>query len=97
MHQGQFTIQPGEAGTTYGFAEGFLNGQRLMGHTGAIRGFGASLDLVPEHELGYFFSFNEECYGTSACDIIPSFRREFVSRFFPSGLRIPLPGGLETV
>jgi CubicO group peptidase (beta-lactamase class C family) len=97
MHQGQFTIRPRETGATYGFTEGFLNGQRLIGHTGAIRGFGASLDLLPEHDMGYFFSFNEECYLTSACDIIPRFRRELANRFFPSGRRIPLLGGLESV
>jgi CubicO group peptidase (beta-lactamase class C family) len=97
MHQGQFTMRPREMGATYGFTEGFLNGQRLIGHTGAIRGFGASLDLLPEHDMGYFFAFNEECYLTSACDIIPRFRREFAKRFFPSGPRIPLFGGLEGV
>ncbi len=97
MHQEQFTTRPRETGATYGFAEGFLNGQRLIGHTGTIRGFGASLDLLPEHDMGYFFAFNEECYLTSACDIIPRFRRELANRFFPSGPRIPLLGGLEGV
>jgi CubicO group peptidase (beta-lactamase class C family) len=66
---------------TYGFTEGIENGQRLLGHSGAIRGFGSIMDLLPEHNMGYFFSFNEECYQTSACDLIPAFREQFLERF----------------
>jgi len=32
--------------------------------------------------LGYFFSFNEECYQTSACEIVSAFRKQFLDRFF---------------
>lgn len=89
MHRRQFTMQPGKFGTTYGFVEGFKNGQCLIGHSGSIRGFGNILELLPEHDMGYFFSFNEECYLTSACEIIPRFREEFMNRFFPSYRRTP--------
>ena len=65
-----------------GFVEGMQNGQRLLGHSGAIRGFGSILDLLPAHNLGYFFSFNEECWQTSACEIISTFRTQFLERFF---------------
>lgn len=95
MHQGHFTITPGKSGVTYGFAEGFVNGQRLLGHSGAITGFSTILDLLPEHDLGYFFSFNEEYYQTSAGEIIPRFRQQFMDRLFPTGPRIPLLGRLE--
>ena len=67
---------------TYGFVEGQKEGQRLLGHSGAIRGFGTILDLLPEHDAGYFLSFNEECYQTSACEIISEFREQFLKRFF---------------
>jgi CubicO group peptidase (beta-lactamase class C family) len=66
---------------TYGFTEGTKDGRRLLGHSGAIRGFGTIMDLLPEHDIGYFFSFNEECYETAACDIIPAFREQFLERF----------------
>jgi CubicO group peptidase (beta-lactamase class C family) len=66
---------------TYGFVEGTFDGVRLLGHGGAIRGFGSSLDMFPEHDMGYFFSFNEECYETSACQIVPEFREQFLERF----------------
>jgi hypothetical protein len=55
---------------------------RLIGHSGAIRGFGNSLNMLPEHGMGYFFSFNAECYETSACQIISEFRQQFLERFF---------------
>ena len=82
MHQRQAATPYG--GHTYGFTEGIKNGQRLIGHSGAIYGFGNILDLLPEHDLGYFFSFNLECMDSSACDIIPTFRQQFLDRFFPS-------------
>jgi CubicO group peptidase (beta-lactamase class C family) len=85
MHQEQFSIQPQLSGTTYGFVVGFKNGQRLIGHSGAIRGFGSILDLLPERNLGYFYSFNQECWGSSACEIISEFRQQFLNHFFPSG------------
>jgi hypothetical protein len=54
----------------------------LLGHSGAIRGFGNSLNLLPEHNAGYFFSFNQECDQTSACEVISAFREELLARFF---------------
>lgn len=68
---------------TFGFTEGILDGHRLVGHSGAIRGFGSILDLLPEHNAGYFFSFNAECFETSACQIISEFRKQFLERFLP--------------
>jgi len=56
MHQRQAdTPYEGQA-VTYGFTEGIKNNQRLIGHSGSIRGFGNNLALLPEHHLGYFFS-----------------------------------------
>jgi CubicO group peptidase (beta-lactamase class C family) len=81
MHQRQADTPYEEQYVTFGFTEGIIDGQRVLGHTGAIRGFGSSLDLLPEHNAGYFFSFNAECLDTSACQIIPEFRRQFVERF----------------
>ncbi len=89
MHQQQFTNHPQLAGWTYGFAEGFENEQRWIGHGGAIRGFGSDLTLLPEHDLGYFFSFNEECWQTGACKITARFRERFFDHFFPSDPQTP--------
>jgi CubicO group peptidase (beta-lactamase class C family) len=67
---------------TLGFAGGVKNGQRLIGHSGALHGFGSILELLPDHQLGYFFAFNAECWESSACDVIPAFREAFLDRFF---------------
>lgn len=69
-------------GVTYGFVEGIENDVRLVGHSGSTLGFGSSLNLLPDYSMGYFLSFNAECYQTNACQIISDFRREFINRFF---------------
>ncbi len=82
MHQRQAKTPFERQNVTLGFVEGLEDGQRFLGHSGAIRGFGTSLNLMPDHDLGYFFSFNEECYQTSACEIVSAFRQQFLARFF---------------
>ena len=81
MHQRQADTPYEGQYVTFGFTEGILDGQRLLGHSGAIRGFGSILDLLPELDAGYFFSFNAECLETSACQIIPDFRNQFLEWF----------------
>lgn len=81
MHQ-RWAETPYEGqNVTFGFVEGIIDGQRLLGHSGAIRGFGNSLDMIPGHNAGYFFSFNAECLETSACQIVSEFRTQFLERF----------------
>jgi CubicO group peptidase (beta-lactamase class C family) len=82
MHQRQAETPFEGQSVTFGFVEGLQEGQRLLGHSGAIRGFGSSLNLLPEHNAGYFFSFNAECYETSACQIVSEFRQQLLARFF---------------
>jgi CubicO group peptidase (beta-lactamase class C family) len=68
---------------TPGLVEGFIQGQRVLGYSGAIKGFGAALGMYPEHDVGYFFAFNAECYLSSACDIVPEFREVFAECLAP--------------
>jgi CubicO group peptidase (beta-lactamase class C family) len=82
MHRRQAETPFEGQNVTFGFVEGLIDDVRLVGHSGAIRGFGSSLDLLPEHDMGYFFSFNEECHETSACQVLPEFRQQFLERFF---------------
>ena len=63
---------------TLGFVMTMMDGEQLLGHSGAIRGFGSLLELLPERNLGYFLSFNEECWGTCACEILQDFRIQFL-------------------
>ena len=81
MHKRQAETPYEGQNVTFGFIEGITDSQRLLGHSGAIRGFASSLDLLPEHNAGYFFSFNAECLETSACQIVSEFREQFLERF----------------
>lgn len=92
MHRRQYSVHPRMDGHTYGFVEGSVNGQRLIGHSGAHRGFGAIFTLFPEHRLGYFMAFNQECAGTTACSMISALRQQFADRFFPSAAAPSTPG-----
>jgi CubicO group peptidase (beta-lactamase class C family) len=82
MHQQQATTPYEGQNATFGFVESYHDDVRFIGHSGAIRGFGSSLNLMPEHDMGFFFSFNEECYQTEACQIIRDFREEFFAHIF---------------
>jgi len=82
MHQRQASTPYEGQHVAIGFVEGESDGVRILGHSGAIRGFGSNMDFFPESEMGYFFSFNAECHQTSACQIVSEFRREFMERFF---------------
>lgn len=84
MHHRQAETPYENQAVTFGFTEGLNNKQLLLGHSGAIRGFGNPLVLIPEHNLGYFFSFNSECIDSNACEIIPAFREAFLKEFFSS-------------
>lgn len=81
MHTPQAKTPYEDQNVAYGFVEGVERGVRLIGHSGAIRGFGNSLNLLPSYDMGYFISFNAECYETSACQIISDFRQELIDRF----------------
>jgi CubicO group peptidase (beta-lactamase class C family) len=81
MHTKQAQTSYEGQNMTYGFVEGFDDGVRLIGHSGAARGYGSSLNIFPDYDMGYFFCFNAWCYETSACQIIPEFRQAFVERF----------------
>jgi CubicO group peptidase (beta-lactamase class C family) len=92
MHRQQFTNHADLPGWTYGFIEGSRNNLRLIGHSGAIRGFGSDLTLVPEQELGYFLAFNEECYLTGACALVGRLRGQFLDHFFPAQIPLSVDG-----
>lgn len=82
MHEAQVpTSREGQI-AAFGFVEWSLAGHPLLGHSGAIKGFGDMLEFFPEQGFGYFISFNEECWQTSACTIIQEFREQFAERFF---------------
>ena len=82
MHEAQVPTSREGQKATFGFIEWSLAGQPLLGHSGAIKGFGDILEFSPDQGFGYFISFNEECWQTSACTIISEFRDQFAEHFF---------------
>jgi len=58
MHQQSFTNDPRLDGYAHGFAEGTINGQRILWHGGDILNFHSLLVLLPEQGSGFFVSFN---------------------------------------
>lgn len=58
LQQRQFSQDPRLEGWTYGFFEHMENGQRMIGKDGDSPGFSSALYLLPEHNLGFFLSYN---------------------------------------
>jgi len=78
MQRQRIKMPSGTRHQALGFTVGEVGGQGVLGHTGAIMGFGSSLDLYPDQNMGTFMAFNAECYESSACAIIGEFRQAFV-------------------
>jgi hypothetical protein len=85
MHQRQFSQDPRLEGWTYGFFEHLENGERLIGKDGDTPGFSSSLYLMPEHNLGFFLSFNATVPAQQ--DVIDPrlvFPSHFLQHYFPA-------------
>jgi len=79
MHKQQFAHDPRLPGAAYGFYESFENDQRALMHGGDLRGFASLMYLLPDHNLGFFVSCNNNV-GTSFSEG-PGLREELTSRF----------------
>jgi CubicO group peptidase (beta-lactamase class C family) len=58
MQQQQFTHDERIPGVCYAFFERYENGHRLLLHGGAIFGYFSFVFLIPDQNLGFFFSCN---------------------------------------
>ncbi len=63
----------------YGFFDMSQNGVTIYGHGGDTFWFHSILALFPEHDIGFFLSFNSEEGGSLTGKVLGS----FVDRFFP--------------
>jgi len=59
MHSIQFTADPRMLGATYGLYEMWVNGRRILTHSGGFDGFMAQLYIIPEKQLAFFTAFNQ--------------------------------------
>lgn len=77
-HAGFDSILPGMC---YGFAEGFRNGHRTIGHPGySPDGFSTELCLLPEFNLGIFVAINQGANNSFPQDFV----NEFIDHYFPA-------------
>lgn len=58
MHRQLFTNHPRVEGNAYGFWERSQNNIRMIGHAGDTNLFHTLLILIPEHQVGFFVSYN---------------------------------------
>jgi len=80
MHEQLFTTDPRVPGIAHGFQEYFVNGQRVIGHFGALDAFYSSLMFIPDQGFGWFVVFNGENSAASP----GSFLIALMNHLFPS-------------
>lgn len=80
MHQRHAGFDALLPGTCYGFAEGYTNGIRSIGHPGyAPDGFSTELCLLPEKNVGIFITVNQG-YDNS---VPQEFVNDFIGHYYP--------------
>ena len=82
MHQRQFTHDERIPGVGYGFFESFENGHRLLMHGGAIYGYFTTFFIVPDRDLGFFFSCNT--FSPDVGNIYWELLQVFFDRYLPA-------------
>lgn len=88
MHEQLFTNDPRVNGFAHGFIEATLNGQKLLWHAGDTIFFHSTLVLVPEHNLGFFVSYN----GATGSLAYMSTMRAVMDHYFPVSVTVaPAP------
>jgi CubicO group peptidase (beta-lactamase class C family) len=85
MQQQLFTNDPRVNGFAHGFFEAALNGERLLWHGGDTIFFHSALVLLPEHNLGYFISYN----GLNGSLAVFNTMRAFMDHYFPLAVEAP--------
>ncbi len=80
MHTLLFSHDPRVPGNAYGFWEQKLNNLRIIGHAGDTWAFHSLLALIPEHNIGFFISYNST--GASGFTRDQLFLA-FLNRYFP--------------
>lgn len=81
MHTLLFSHDPRIPGNAYGFWEQKLNNLRMIGHSGDTLAFHSLLALIPEHNIGFFVSFNS----TGASGFVrDQLFQAFLDRYYPA-------------
>lgn len=79
MREPLFRHNPKTSAMCYGFIESQRFGQRLVGHGGDTLWFHSMMELLPEHRVGVFVSYNTDTGAGARDDLLDAFLR----RYFP--------------
>lgn len=80
MQQRHFQSRKDMNGACIAFDEGTLNGLRVLSHNGNIPGYGSTMYLVPEKNIGFFAIFTSNLRQ----DVLAEIAYKFFDRFFPA-------------
>jgi CubicO group peptidase (beta-lactamase class C family) len=69
-------------GPLHGFCETYVNGRRMVGHSGRTVYFGSKLALLPAEQIGIFVVVNTQTW----MGFLDNFVQAFMDRFFPAEL-----------
>ena len=85
MHRQSFTNDPHVNGFAHGFMVATINNQHIIWHEGDTLYFHSALILIPEHNMGFFVSYN----GATGSLAVQNTIRAFMDHYFP--LQQPAP------
>jgi CubicO group peptidase (beta-lactamase class C family) len=73
MFDQRATNHPGVNGVGYGYMLGERGGEELVWHTGGTEYFNTLFALFPDHDVGFFVSFNTAEAGPALADVLDGF------------------------
>lgn len=82
MERRHFSYRPDMPGVAYGFHERYANNQRILEHTGGWFGFTSMLFIIPDRNVGIFFSYNTG--NGNDPGIINNIVKSIMDRYYPS-------------
>jgi CubicO group peptidase (beta-lactamase class C family) len=89
MHSTLYTPDPRLLGNAYGFFDFTDNGQRTLGHSGALPQIHSLLLLLPGQNLGLFVSYNSQG-GENLTNQHLGFQRAFFDHYYPAPALAPI-------
>jgi CubicO group peptidase (beta-lactamase class C family) len=84
MHATALTILPPLNRMELGFYESDLNGTRIIAHGGDLIAFHSDLWLLPDKNVGIFFSMNSAGRGVTQITLRAALIAKFMDRYFPA-------------
>jgi len=91
MHAQHFSNHPRMDGYAYGFYVHTQNGKRLLLHAGDVQTVAAQMALLPEQQIGLFFTNNGKVSDTNPVDWRVAFLDAFLNHYYPDNTPLAPP------